>query len=344
MATNSYPPLTWNDVHRWAEFGLITPEQLEALKQMSESQSTAQAADEPRTGLNILSIAYYFGAFIILLAYTFFVGIQWQTLGIAGQLGIAFGTIAGLLASGALLKRSGVRLGGDLLIFAGIGITPLAVYTVQHAVGLWPEYDSLAYHDFYRLIRRQWLVIEVISIAAALLALWRTRFSLLMLLVAFWSWYFSMDIARALVGSNDWSWGFAERTAGMAVGLLMLSAGVALDSRKNVDYSFWLYLFGNLILTTHLGSMALEYEGWFGLLFLAGSLVQVAASVMLQRRLFLVFGALGCYGYVSYLAFRVFDGTLGFTFALGAVGLFIVLSAVAYQKLLWPVLARRFGV
>ncbi|MBL8046626.1 MAG: hypothetical protein JNL09_08800, partial [Anaerolineales bacterium] len=62
----------------------------------------------------------------------------------------------------------------------------------------------------------------------------------------------------------------------------------------------------------------------------------VIASVWLQRRVFLVFGAIGCYSYLSYLAFQVFDGSLGFIFTLGSIGLLIVLTAVGYQKYLRP--------
>lgn len=39
MATDLYPPLSSNEIQRWAEFGLITPEQLDELKQQQGSQS-----------------------------------------------------------------------------------------------------------------------------------------------------------------------------------------------------------------------------------------------------------------------------------------------------------------
>ncbi len=57
----------------------------------------------------------------------------------------------------------------------------------------------------------------------------------------------------------------------------------------------------------------------------------------------MVFGALGCYAYVSKLAFDVFAGSLGFVFGLALVGLLIVLSTVAYQRYAHPWLARRLA-
>lgn len=333
------PTVTWNDVAHWAEIGLITADQLAAIEQQ---QASAPAA--PRTaGLNLLTISSYFGAFMVLLAYTFFVGIQWEALGIVGQLVITLGTVGGLAALGAVLRRMGNRLAGNLLIFAATGITPLLVYTMQRALGLWPLTEDLGYAEFYQLVRPQWLVMEVVSLAAALLVVWRTRFPLVVMLIAFWSWYLSMDVVRLVTDSSGWSWGVAERTVGIVVGMLLLASGIVIDRNARKDYSFWLYLFGNMIVISHLASLAFEYEGVAALIYLGVSITLVVASVPLQRRVFLVFGAFGCYSYLCYLAFTVFDGALGFVFALAACGLLIVLSGVFYQRVLYGWLTSMFG-
>jgi hypothetical protein len=80
-----------------------------------------------------------------------------------------------------------------------------------------------------------------------------------------------------------------------------------------------------------------------GLQFLAIYLGFVVASVWLQARVFLVFGALGCYAYVSKLAFDVFVGSLGFVFGLALVGLLILLSAVGYQRYVQLWLTRQLA-
>jgi hypothetical protein len=76
--------------------------------------------------------------------------------------------------------------------------------------------------------------------------------------------------------------------------------------------------------------------------FLAVYVGFVVASVWLQARVFLVFGAIGVYAYVAKLAFDVFDRSLGFTVVLAAIGLLIVLIAVAYERYMRPWLAQRF--
>ena len=65
------------------------------------------------------------------------------------------------------------------------------------------------------------------------------------------------------------------------------------------------------------------------------------ASVWLQSRVFLAFGAIGIYAYIAKLAFDVFDRSLGFALALGVIGLLIVLLTVAYQRYAQPWLTSR---
>jgi hypothetical protein len=339
--------------------GLIRPDQLQAIRAIVAGVSGATrsvghphaahvtpqpAGKEHRAGLNLVTIAYYFGAFMILLAYTFFLGLQWEDLGRGGQTVAACGTVAGLWLIGSLLRR-GYPIAGNLLVFAGTGVTALAVYSVLRLAGLWPESaDAEAYRDFYRTIDGNWVILEVACIAVALVAAWWTRFPLLALLIGFWSWYLSMDLTEAGTGHDDFAWGPVEWSVGAAVGLAMLAIGVWLQRRHDTqEWSLWFYVFGHVAVLGNFGALALDGGTGLGLLFLAVYLGFVVASVWLQSRVFLVFGALGCYAYVSNLAFDVFVGSLGFVFALALVGLLIVLSAVGYQRYAHPWLARRLA-
>jgi hypothetical protein len=338
-------PLTLADVGVWCEHGLIAPAQANAIRRyVAEHGSvaaTTPAGPERRHGFNLVSIAYYFGAFMILLAYTIFVGLQWEELGGATRAALSGGTLLALLGIGTAMRRVGYRTAGDLLIFAGVGIVPLLVHTLMLASGLWP--DTPAYRDFYRLVLPLWIVIEVAGIAAALVAVRLTRFPLHTLLVAFWCWFLSMDLLRWMAGTDTWEWGEGEQLLGVLIGGAMLVVGVLLQRLARRDYSLWLYLFGHIIVLTHLGALTLHKEGVLGLVFAAVYLGFVIASVWLQRRVFLVFGALGFYSYACYLAFEIFEGALGFTFGLGAVGLLVVLSAIGYQRVLAPALVHQLG-
>ena len=62
------------------------------------------------------------------------------------------------------------------------------------------------------------------------------------------------------------------------------------------------------------------------------NLLLVAVSVFLQRRIFIVCGALGIFGYLEHLAEAVFKDSLAFPFALSGLGLAIIYLGIAYQR------------
>jgi hypothetical protein len=335
---------TLADLEQWTEKGLISPEQLTRIRAHIEavgpSEEQAQAGPEQRKGLNFVSLAYYFGGFMILLAYTIFMGLQWESLGAAGQIAVSLITISILWIIGYFLRKNSFQTAGGLLIFAGTGIVPLFVYTLQHALGIWPD-NSYSYRDFYRVVAQTWILLEVVSLGVAVLVIWKVRFTLISLLIAYWLWFLSMDITRLISQSDYWTWSDREQIVSTLIAVGMLTLGIVLQHRARQDYSFWLYFFGHLIILTHLSALTLAKEGVLGLVYFMTYILFVIASVWLQRRVFLVFGAIGSYSYMSYLAFRVFEGALGFVFALGSIGLLIVLTAVAYQKYVRPWLEDR---
>jgi hypothetical protein len=343
---------TWADLEEWTGLGILRPEQLTAIRaHLAEERDPrpeadpARASRERQDGLNLVTVAYYFGAFIILLAGTIFVGLQWEDLGRPGQLVASWGAVAGLWLLGAWLKRAGHELGGNLLIFAGTGVVPLGVYTLLRLLNLWPDAsDAATYQAFYRTIDAAWLLLEVASIAITVAVIWVSRFPLLTLLLAFWGWYLSMDLTELVVRHDDFAWGPPEWTVGALVGAGMLALGVWLQRRHSgQEWSLWFYLFGHIALLGNLAALALGDDALPGGLFLAVYVGFVIASIWLQARVFLVFGAIGVYAYVAKLALDVFDRSLGFTVALAAIGLLIVLVTVAYERHARPWLARRFG-
>lgn len=388
------PRFGLDDLDGWARQGLITDEQAARIR---SAIAAAPPAAPPRR-FDMVTVAYYFGGFTILLAYTLFMGRQWEQLGHGGQTAISTITVAALCVIGFALRRRGLTLPGDLVIFAGVGIVPLAVYSAEKLLGIADIAAVSRYGDYYRVVAPAWVMMELVSIAAALVALRLTGFPLLMLLFAHWSWFLSLDGARWLARSPEWSWGEREHALGLAIGLVMLAAAVVARQRTRRNYSVWLYLygfplvlgsvaalvstssehdliellavglglvmlgvgvrllawerpvastwffiFGHLLVIGYAGELALRKEGLAGVAFLVLYLGVVAASVVLQSRIFLVFGALGCYAYVSYLAFKLFADTLGFPFALGAIGLVIVLSAVGYERVVRQRIEEQLG-
>jgi hypothetical protein len=66
---------------------------------------------------------------------------------------------------------------------------------------------------------------------------------------------------------------------------------------------------------------------------LAYCFVNVALMlVLLDRRVFMVFGALGVFGYLGHLSYTVFKDSRLFPFALSAIGITVIALGVLYQR------------
>ena len=62
-----------------------------------------------------------------------------------------------------------------------------------------------------------------------------------------------------------------------------------------------------------------------------GALI-VLRSMLLERRVFIVFGAFGVSGYIGYLAYRVFRDSLLFPLVLTMIGIGVIFLGIQYQR------------
>jgi hypothetical protein len=147
-----------------------------------------------------------------------------------------------------------------------------------------------------------------------------------------------MDFAALLLGGEYWASMDGRRQVSMAVGLATIAIGFALEralqrrsAERTEDYAFWCFLFGMLAFWGALTSMDSHSE--LGRAVYAALNVGFIALAVWSRRLtFLVFGGIGVHLYVGHLAWEVFKDSALFPFALMAVGLSLILSAVLAQR------------
>ena len=309
----------------------------------SDREGTGIPRSTKGAGEHLQQIAYYIGGFTILFAFTIYVGLEWEELTKATRVAIATGTAVGLAGVGIALRRGGAPTGGNVLIFVATGLTPLVTYSLLDALGLWRGGDDANdYASFYERIDAAWLILELASIAVAVTVVGRIRFPLLTLLIAFWVYFLSLDLAEAI-----WADGPTDEQRSLlvaVVGLAMVVLGIDLQRRGLARYTYWFYLFGLVGVQGGFGAYALMNDSnlWAGIGFLGLSLGWIVVCAWLAEVLFLVAGAAGVYAYATYLAFEIFDGALAFIFVLAAVGLFIVLSTFAYARVIGPWLGRTF--
>lgn len=303
---------------------ILKPQQAEELYRFLRAQ--------PGTGpaFDFTHVLYYLGGLIAIGAMTLFMTLGWETFGGWGIFFIA------LLYAGTGMKLSDFFLRRDFALPAGIcatfvvALTPLAVYGLQQGLGLWP--DSSTYRDYHRYIQWHWLYLELATLAVGTAMVWRYKYPFLLMPIAVTLWYLSMDLAAWLAFDRiDYE---IRALVSMYFGLMMtlLAFWVDIRSRESTaDYAFWLYLFG--VLTFWCGLSMQDSDSELAKLgYCLINLLMIGIGVVLLRRVFVVFGALGVAGYLGYLSHQVFEDSLLFPVVLSALGLLIIYLGVLWQR------------
>jgi hypothetical protein len=281
-------------------------------------------------------ILYYLGGMIAIGAMTLFMTLGWERFGGAGLAAIsaAYGAVA-LALTQFLLTRKHLAIPAGITATLAVVMVPLAVYGAQHAMGFWPPDGHVrGYRDYHLLIDWRWLMMELATLAAAAIALWRYRLPFLVMPVAVTLWYLSMDLTPFLFGGEAGSF-FSERarivSLWFGLGMTLFAFLVDVRSRNGKDFAFWLYLFG--VLTFWGGLSSLDSHSELGkLLYCCINLLMIAIGAALSRRVFAVFGALGVAGYLGHLSSTIFRDSMLFPVALTAIGLGVIAAGVFWQR------------
>jgi len=286
---------------------------------------------QPDTGprFDFTHILYYLGGMLAIGAMTLFMNLGWETFGGWGIV------VLSLIYGGLGLKMTGYFQGKSLAVPAGIcatfvtALAPLAIYGLQQGLGMWPE--STAYKDYHHYIRYHWLYMELGTLAVGSIMAWKYRYPFLIMPVAATLWYMSMDLAPFL---NDGKYDFEFKalvSMWFGVANILLAFWVDIRSRKSGDYAFWLYLFGVLAFWGGLTSQHSDSE-LSKLFYCLINLGLIGIGVVLVRRVFVIFGAIGCCVYIGHLASTVFKDSWFFPISLTFIGLGIVFAGVWWQK------------
>lgn len=305
--------------------GVIGLEQVEPLWRALEERRT------PRQSFDLPHVAYYLGALIVISAMGWFMNDAWQRIGDGGLLVIA--VAYGVIFAGAgwtLWNRPGLRVPGGLLVTVAVCLVPLAVYALERLTGFWPQGFPGQYGQYHVLVKGSWILMELATIAAGVVALAFVRFPFLTAPLAVSLWYMSMDLTPLWFGRTEYTW--SERLwVSLLFGLIMLVVAYLIDRRTREDFAFWGYLFGLAAFWGGLSLMKSQSE-LSRALYCAINVGLILLSVLLERRAFIVFGALGVSGYIGYLAYRVFRDSLLFPLVLTMIGIGVIFLGIQYQR------------
>jgi hypothetical protein len=228
-------------------------------------------------------------------------------------------------------------------VLLAVAMAPLAMRALLRWTGLWtPQLDLMCSMPVrpFAACQGEPLAIELTAVAAALIALRQLPFPPLMIPIAVvcvtlpervmrgWA---DSDINGVVVG-----WRF------MAVASIVAATAYAIDRRRrDDDYGFWLWIAASVTATVA-GVNLFSGDASLRHAFLPASLVVLAASVILRRRVLAVLGIIALFGYLAWLANDVFKLTLAFPLLLAALGLAIIIVTVWLQRR-FPAIIRRLG-
>jgi hypothetical protein len=288
-------------------------------------------ADAPK--FDMVHLAYYAGAIIVILAMVWFLSISWEAFGAGGVLAIS-GIYAFMfvLAGRHLWFEQKLLVPGGLLYTLAVCMVPLIIYAIEKLTGIWPQGDPGTYQNFHMLVKGSWFLMEIGTIAASLFVLRHIRFPFLTAPIAFSLWYMSMDMTPLLLGKTEYSWD-GRLIVSAIFGLAMLATAYWVDLKRkgSKDFAFWIYLFGTVAFFS--GVAGLNKGGELNEFACAAVFAfMMVVSVLVQRRVLMIFGAMGVVGYFFHLAWTVFQDTPVFPIALSGLGIAIIAAGVYMQR------------
>ena len=316
--------VTKSSLNKAVDENILDAQQADALYTFLKSQPDSGPA------FSFTNILYYFGGLIAIGAMTLFMNLGWEQFGGWGILFIAILYAGiGLLFTGRF-QRGGHAIPAGICATFVIVMAPLGIYGLQQGMGWWP--DDTVYQEYYYYIKWHWIYLELGTLAIGIIMAWYYRYPFMIMPVAVTLWYMSMDVADMLTGGEaDYIFhAFVSMWFGLLI--MLLAFWVDIRSRKSEhDYAFWLYLFGVMAFWCGLSLQDSDSE-LSKFLYFCINLGLIGTGAILVRRVFVVFGALGCAGYLEHLASTIFENSWLFPITLTAIGLGIVYLGIIWQR------------
>ncbi len=315
-------PLTSLEQQRAINAGIISQTQADQLDQLFKQ-------DDVIPSFRTTHLLYYFGGLIAIGAMSMFMNLGFERF---GGMGMAFIALIYGIAGIGLSQRfatKGLKIPAGICATFAIVVTPLAIYGLQLSMGCWP--DDAVFREYHQLIKWHWIYLELGTLAIGAVLAWRLRYPFMLMPIAVTLWYMSMDIGTMLTGDYYHADVRSWVSIGFGLGMIFLALWVDIRSRHSLDYAFWLHVFGVITFWGGINLLSTE-DGVGGLIYLLTNLLLVLLGTLLSRRVFVIFGGLGVFRYLNYLANMIFPESWLYPVALTFIGLGIMMFGVYWQK------------
>lgn len=278
-------------------------------------------------------LLWYAGALIVIGAMGLFSTLAFSQMGGSALTFTAITyAVAFTVAGHNLWHKRNLKTPGGLLITIAVAMAPLAIYGIQEELGWWGKFGKPGtVQDFYTWIKGSWVFMEAGAIVAGVIALRFFRFPFIVAVIAVALWFMSMDIVPWIAGNARPSFEL-KRQVSVWFGLAVLAVAWIVDYRgRDADFAFWLHLFG--LMAFWGGITATESSNEFGkAMYCLLNVGLLLLSIILVRRAYALFGALGVTAYLGHLADVVFKNSLLFPFALSLIGVAVIAAGLLYHR------------
>ena len=317
--------ITKGDLEWVASQGGLNKDQVDRVWLLLKERPTTEAR------FDFVHLAYYFGALLIMSTLGWFMSNAWEAFGGIGLSTISFFYVCLFAYLGYhLWFNKQLYTAGGLLLTLAVWVVPLFIFGIEKTTGFWPDGDPGSYANYHKYIKGSWILMEVGTVLAGLLALRFVPFPFITFPICYALWFMSMDLAPLLIGETELTFD-QRKLVSMAFGGVILIVSYLLDRKTEKDFSFWGYLFGMLAFWG--GLSLLDSGSEFGkFIYFCINMVFILISVLFQRKVFIVFGSFGVLGYIGHLTYKVFQDSILFPFILCGLGIFIIFMAIKLQK------------
>ena len=292
------------------EKGIITSKQAEELLKLHKETSL----------WGVSNLIIYFGGLVAIGGVSYFVTLGFMKYGYKG---ILFSALFILIIAFLLLSKTENKIAKGVIATFIIALVPMSVYGLLGVFGYWTE----EYRSYYVLIDKNWLILEISTIIAALIMLRKIKYPFLILPIAFSLWFMSMDIVELIVGKLTWE---DRKIISLIFGMFTIFLAVLVDL-KNRDFAFWLYIFGVVMFWGGLSLLESNSEVGKFIYFLI-NIFMLFVGTLIRRKVFLVFGGIGVFFYFIHLADDIFKNTFFFPIIVALMGLWFVNLGVKYKQ------------
>lgn len=327
--------------------GIISAEQAAGIRALTPARR-APAAPQP---VDASSIGYVLGAITVLVAMGWFLADRWDWLGAGGVLAVLGLYIGMFLVVAQRLRREGYEIAGGFAVLLAVAMVPIAVVALNELTHwISPEIRASCQNSRFNLLfdfnlwdcRGLEIVVELTTLAAALLAVRAVKFSLLVVPIAGIALRFVFHAAAVFAGelgavASGWVW---------VICASLVSAAAYYTDRtqsEDSDYALWLHVIAVIAAATA-SVMILNATDSYRHLLPGGAALAFIFSLRMRRAPWTLLGMGWFVAYLGWLAADVFRNTPVFPIVLAALGLAVIIATVWVQRNTAMLIARFGGI